>query len=333
MIFYSFQQLKNYFVARWGTKSDTCKNDPTQICLYVTERCTLSCKWCLRQSDPIKYLNQRSDMSFALAKRILEYFPRATHLCLAGFGEPLMVEDLFKIIAEFKKRPMRTSIITNGTLLLDRIQDILHAELSSISISINSIDSVDYKLICGGNENTFANVIKGVQLLAEKRRSATPSLLLSFVLTRNLFHRVPEIIKFAEDIKVDRLDLHNLIPHTDYNDYVDVLTTDDDEVVSKISEWKRKKYKIQVGWPRLVQKGLKKPARMCKPLWNWLGIDTQGNTAGCHKVMGASKDYGNVFQEDKKVWNNEFRQKLRMSFLRGSEFMFDCCRTCTEIQP
>ncbi len=333
MKLFSFPQLINYLSANWGHKSYECRNEPTQICLYVTERCTLSCKWCLRQSEPGKYVNQRSDMSFELAKRILEYFPKATRLSLAGFGEPLMVEDLFKIIAEFKKRPMRTSIITNGTLLLDRIHDILHAELSSISVSINSIDSIDYKLTCGGNENTFDNVIKGVQLLAEKRRSATPSLFLSFVLTRNLFHRAPEIIKFAEDIKVDRLDLHNLIPHNDYNNYAGVLTSDDEEVVARISEWKRKKYKVQVGWPRLVQKGLKKPAKMCGPLWNWLGIDMQGNTAGCHKVMGTSKDYGNLFQEDKKVWNNEFRKKLRMSFLHGNEFLFDCCRTCTEIQP
>jgi hypothetical protein len=58
-----------------------------------------------------------------------------------------------------------------------------------------------------------------------------------------------------------------------------------------------------------------------------------GNTAGCHKVMGTSKDYGNAFQEGKKVWNNEFRKKLRMSFLNGNKFLFDCCKTCTEIQP
>ena len=99
MKYFSFPQLKNYLSANWGHKSYECKNDPTQICLYVTERCTLSCKWCLRQADQDKYVNQRSDMSFELAKRILEYFPKATHLSLAGFGEPLMVEDLFKIIA------------------------------------------------------------------------------------------------------------------------------------------------------------------------------------------------------------------------------------------
>lgn len=333
MRFFSFSQIKNYFLAKYLSKSYECKHEPTQICLFVTERCTLSCKWCLRQSDPSKYGNQRSDMSFEQAKKILEYFPKATHLSLAGFGEPLMVEDLFKIIAEFKKRPMRTSIITNGTLLLDRLHDILHAGLSSVSVSMNSIDSIDYKLTCGGAENTFGNVIKGIQLLAEKRRPETPRLFLSFVLTRDLLHRTPEIIKLAEDMKVDRLDLHNLIPHNNYNDYTGVLTTDDEEVVARISSWKREKYTIQVGWPKLVQKGLKKPARICRPLWNWLGIDMQGNTAGCHKVMGISGDYGNLFQEGKKVWNNEFRRKLRASFLKRNAFLFDCCRTCTEIQP
>lgn len=333
MKLFSFLQLKNYLLAKWGLKSYECKNEPTQICLYVTDRCTLSCKWCLRQSGSGKYSNQRSDMSFAQAKKILQYFPKVGHLLLAGFGEPLLVDDLFKINAEFKKRPMRVSIITNGTLLLDRIHDILHAEFHTIFISINSLDAINYKLTCGGNENTFNNVLKGIQLLAEKRKAKKPNIHLGFVLTRDLFHRTPEIIKFAEETRASHLCLHNLIPHDDYNDYAGVLTTDDEEVVAKLSEWKREKYKVEIAWPMLVHKGLEKPARICKPLWSSLGIDMEGNTSGCHRAMGTCKDYGNLFYEGKEVWNNEFRKKLRMSFLKGNKFLFDCCKTCVEVQP
>jgi len=272
-------------------------------------------------------------MSFEQTKKILQYFPKAGHLSFAGFGEPLMVDDLFKINAEFKKRPMKVSIITNGTLLLERIDDILHAGFQSIFVSINSLDAINYKLTCGGNENTFNNILKGIQLLAEKCRATKPYICLGFVLTRDLFNRTPEIIKFAEETRANHLYLHNLIPHDTYNDYAGILTTDDEEVVSKLSEWKREKYKIQVCWPKLVQKGLEKPARICKPLWNWLGVDMEGNMAGCSRAMGTCKDYGNLFQEGKEVWNNEFRKKLRMSFLNGNKFLFDCCKTCVEVQP
>lgn len=332
MRFFSFSQLKNYLLAKWGPKSYECKNEPTQICLYVTDRCTLTCKWCLRQFKSSKDLKS-SDISFEQSKKILQYFSKAAHLSFAGFGEPLLVEDIFKINEEFKKRPMKTSIITNGTLLLERINDILNAKFYYISVSINSLDPIYYKSTCGGNENTFNNIIKGIQILAEKRKSREPYLRISFVITRDLFNRTPEIIKFAEDIKVDYLNLHNLIPHDNYNDYTGILTTDDEEVVAKLSEWKRKKYKVQVVWPRLVQKGLEKPARMCKPLWSSLGVDMEGNTAGCHRAMGICKDYGNLFQEGKDVWNNAFRKKLRMSFLNEKKFLFDCCKTCVEVQP
>lgn len=330
---FSFPQLKNYLLANWAPKSYECKNEPTQICLYVTDRCTLSCKWCLRQAESSKDSNQRSDMSFTRAKEILQYFPKTTHLLLAGFGEPLLVNDLFKITAEFKKRPMRVGLITNGTLLLDRIDDILHAEFHEIEVSLNSLDAINYKLTCGGNKNTFNNVLKGIQILVENRKSAKPYLSLSFVLTHDLFNRTPEIIKFAEDIKVNRLTLHNLIPHDNYNDYTGVLTTDNEEIVAKLNEWKREKYKIQICWPRLVQKGLEKPVRICKPSWMWLGIDMEGNVTGCPRAKGTCKDYGNLFLEGKKVWNNEFRKKLRMSFLDGNKFFFDCCKTCVELQP
>lgn len=272
-------------------------------------------------------------MSLEQAKRILHYFPSATHLGFAGFGEPLLVNDLFKINTEFKKRPMKTSIITNGTLLLDRIDDILRADFHRISVSINSIDAIDYKLTCGGNDNTFNNVIKGIQLLVHKRTSEKPVIRISFVLTRDLFNRTQEIINFAEDINVDYLDLHNLIAHDSNEDFTGMLTTDDKEVVSKLSEWSKKKYTVRVGWPTLVKKGLEKPNKICKPLWNWLGIDVDGNTAGCHKVMSTGNTYGNLFQEGRKIWNNDFRKKLRNSFLQGNDLLFDFCKTCTEIQP
>ncbi|MBI2471501.1 MAG: radical SAM protein [Planctomycetes bacterium] len=336
--FYSFKQLYNYLLFKLGHRNSRCKNAPVQICLFVTDRCTLSCNWCLRQSDSSNHFSKhfnktRPDLSLDVARKIMQYFPRAGHVNFAGFGEPLLNEDLFRINAEFKKHPMRTSIITNGTLLLDRIDEIIQAGFHYIEISINSLDAQNYLSTCGGDENTFNKIVRGIQSLAEKRKVGKYLLSLSFVLTRNLVDQLGEVIKFAEDIKVDGLTLHNLIPHNNYNDYTGVLTCDDDEVVAKISEWKRKNIKVKIDWPSLVRKGLERPARACIPLWNWIGIDMEGNTAGCHRAMGTNKEYGNLFKEGKNVWNNEFRKKLRESFLKRDKFLFDCCKTCVEAQP
>ena len=331
MKLFSLSKLKNYLAANRKPKSSVCRNEPARICLFLTDRCTLSCKWCLRQSASYSYLvKTRQDMSFEQAKRILQYFPKATHLSLAGFGEPLLVNDIFKINAEFNKRPMRTNIITNGTLLQERINDVLQAGFYYVSISLNSLNSKEYELTCGSGQNTFNNIINGILSLTGRRRYRKPYVYISFVLTRDLFNRTTEIIKLAEELKVDRLNLHNLITH---HDYTGVLTTDDDEVVAKLSEWKRKEYKVQVGWPRLVQKNLKKPLNICKFLWIWLGVDMDGNTAGCHRALGTDKDYGNLFSEGKEVWNNKYRKNLRSSFLHGNEFLMECCKSCVETQP
>ncbi len=335
--FYSISQLTNYCLEKWGHKTFRCKNDPLQICLFVTDRCTLSCKWCLRQIDSSKYYSSnfdkmRSDITFERAKEILQYFPNTGHVNFAGFGEPLMVDDLFKINSEFKKRPMRTSMITNGTLLLDRMNDVLNARFCYVSVSLNSLDSEDYASTCGSSENTFNQVVNGIQSLAKKRKSSKPRLHVSFVLTRDLFSRTQEIIKLAKEVNADTLDLHNLIPHENNSGYDGILTTDDEEVVSRIAEWKKEKHDLQINWPTLVQKGLKKPENMCTPLWNWLGIDMEGNTAGCHKAMGTSQDYGNLFKDGKAVWNNEFRREIRSYFLDNNKFVLDCCRTCVVSQ-
>lgn len=330
--FYSMSQLNNYRAAKWGTISAECRYDPVALCLFATDRCNLSCKWCLRQNDGRPATNARPNMTFEQAKRILSYFPRATHLSLAGFGEPLLVEDLFKIIREATGRPMRTSIITNGTLLLDRFDEILHAKLQRISISINSLNASDYVSTCGGSPTTFNNTLRGIRLLCEKRRSRKPSIHLSFVLTRELFSRTSDVISFAEEVGVDHLDLHNLIAYNGTEDYEGMLTDDDGEVISRLQEWKNQTFRVTVGWPKLVRKGLQRPKQLCSPLWDWLGVDMEGNTAGCSKAMSARREYGNLFEEGSGVWNNGFRKKLRVGFL-GKEFLCDCCKSCPVVQP
>jgi radical SAM protein with 4Fe4S-binding SPASM domain len=228
---------------------------------------------------------------------------------------------------------MRVGIITNGTLLSDRLEDIMTSGLHRISVSVNSIEPGEYQRICGTDEKAFADVINGIQLLVKHRNSAKPYIHISFVLTWTLFYRVPEIIRFAEEMRVDYLDFHNLILNDPDHDADQMLTTDDEEVVRKFSEWKRKHYRVQVRWPRLVQKHLEKPARICGTLWKWLGVDMEGNTAGCSKAMPTDQHYGNVFQDGPQVWNNQFRQTLRQAFLEKKRFLFACCKTCTEVQP
>jgi MoaA/NifB/PqqE/SkfB family radical SAM enzyme len=272
-------------------------------------------------------------MTLEQSKKILSYFPKATHLSFSSFGEPLLVDDLFKIMFEFKKRPMRISLITNGTLLSTRIDEIIDSGLHRISISMNSLNSAEYQTICGGNENIFNDALSGIQSLVARRRSSGPHIHVSFVLTRDLFDRAQEIIRFAEEMMVDSLDLHNMIQHNPKGAYGGMLMTDDREVAEKLSEWCKKKYRIRVGWPKLVQKGLKTPAKVCKHLWDWLGVDMEGNTAGCSKAMPTREKYGNLFREGSQSWNNDFRKKLRSSFLRGDMFLLDCCKTCTEVQP
>ena len=333
MLLLSPAQLTNYLGSKWIPKSRVCKSEPVMICLFVTSRCTLSCKWCLRQEKGEFTYRTTPDMDCSAARKILGYFPKSTHLSFCGFGEPLLVQDLFKMIAEFRKRPMRISIVTNGTLVPDRIDEILSAKLDRISISMNSLNPTDYQATCGGNETMFKNVLKGIKLLSEKRKSARPYLHLSFVLTVDLISKAREMVQFAEDMRFDYLDLHNLIRHEKKFEYDGILTTGMEGTVRDIAEWSKGKRKIRVRWPRLVQKGLETPRRICGNLWDWIGVDGEGNTAGCSKAMPTDGCYGNLFQQGNEVWNNEYRKKIRESFLAGDKFLFECCKACTEVQP
>ena len=92
--------------------------------LEITRNCTIKCEHCLRGDKEIK------NMSIVTLNNILKETSEIKHLLLSG-GEPLinikLLEELPKLIEKYNIEISTISIITNGTIIGDRIINALES--------------------------------------------------------------------------------------------------------------------------------------------------------------------------------------------------------------
>jgi len=111
--------------------------------LETTRKCNLSCKYCSTGSNG-KY-DDAVDMSFDdIVNRILiPAYNLGTKFVGFSGGEPLMRKDIYDLLYEANKIGLRIGIVTNGTLLNDKVLKKIKSILGDnliVSLGINSFD-------------------------------------------------------------------------------------------------------------------------------------------------------------------------------------------------
>ncbi len=106
--------------------------------------------------------------------------------------EPLLREDLPRILAYAKKLGMITSLITNGKLLKERINDL--DDLDYLSVSVDGTKS--YKEIRGID---FEIILDAIMAVRDKLKN---HLLMNCVISGKNLDDIEELIQLAQDIDV-----------------------------------------------------------------------------------------------------------------------------------
>lgn len=136
--------------------------------ISVTDRCNFRCFYCM-PPDGIKTLLPSSEiLSY---EEILEIVKAGIKLGITKFritgGEPLVRRNIIFLLQEMVNLPgaEKVSLTTNGYLLDDFAEELSKIGLHSINISLNSLDTDNFKTITG--INGIKNVLKGIQHLLQ----------------------------------------------------------------------------------------------------------------------------------------------------------------------
>jgi radical SAM protein with 4Fe4S-binding SPASM domain len=148
--------------------------DPSILVLNFSGRCNLKCKYCfVQENDAFPFEDMSIDTALKSVQFLVNNFPNKKnyHISLFG-GEPLlMVDSIEQFFSEVKGLypydRFTFSITTNGTILNQRIINIIKEYDVSLLISIDGDEKItnENRPFKNGEENTFKVIMRNIEKL------------------------------------------------------------------------------------------------------------------------------------------------------------------------
>lgn len=118
--------------------------------LEITTRCNKQCYCCPRQN----FQRKNRDMSIETFEKVCDWLPHNCNVFFAGYGEPLLHNNILLFINKLSMKGVGVSLLTNGKLLTaEIIKQVFGAGLERLQISILLRDEVadiaKYVAMCG----------------------------------------------------------------------------------------------------------------------------------------------------------------------------------------
>ncbi|MEM4487542.1 MAG: GTP 3',8-cyclase MoaA [Desulfurococcaceae archaeon] len=172
--------------------------------VLVTLRCNYKCIFC--HSEGV-FHTSREELN------PLDYGFIARTACKLGVrnykltgGEPLLREDIAEIVRSIRPFAKEISLVTNGSLLAQRIGDLARAGLDRINVSLHSLKAEKYSYITGGSKMLDA-VTAGIDQAIKYGLKVK----INFLAMRSNVDEFQEILAFAEHRGLN-VNLIELIP-------------------------------------------------------------------------------------------------------------------------
>ncbi|MEM2099328.1 MAG: radical SAM protein [Candidatus Bathyarchaeia archaeon] len=175
---------------------------PSTVDVFITSKCNLKCVHCFSATI------EQTDLSLNALESIFDQLEkmRVLEVRING-GEPLMHPQIYSILRMLEHRRFRKVILTNGTLLNDRIVKQLKKSNVTPTVSLDDSDAHDHDLF-RGVEGAFEKTVAGLKTLQKNEVQYGINCCLH---VKNI-DRVEDIIKLAANEGACRITLLNLEP-------------------------------------------------------------------------------------------------------------------------
>jgi cyclic pyranopterin phosphate synthase len=173
----------------------------TSLRVSVTDRCNLRCRYCMPLED-YTWLPSDRLLSAEEIARLVEVFTTAgaRRVRLTG-GEPLLRRELPDVVQRLAAIALieDLAMTTNGVLLADRAQELRHAGLRRVTVSLDTLRPDRFAVITRRDE--LARVLEGIEAAA---RAGFAPLKLDAVIMRGVNDdELPDLIEFSKRARAE----------------------------------------------------------------------------------------------------------------------------------
>jgi MoaA/NifB/PqqE/SkfB family radical SAM enzyme len=287
---------------------------PFNILIASSSLCNAKCIYCAHSQNHGLY---EGNMPMELFKKIIrdvQDFPhQIKKIEMHGFGEPLCNPDLAEMIAYARSKNVveKIDFTTNGLMFTPkRVDKIIAAGVDTIRISLQGLNAMTYKKICGVSMD-FDEFVTSLRYLYEHKQTCKICMKIPDIVIKDIPQGQELLENIFGDIS-DSLFIENVLPMYSTIDYNDIDTT--------VNE-----YAIE-GRNSIKQNGINK---VCHRPFFRLHIAPDGLvTAAC---CDSTKDvvYGNAYNESiADIWNGSKHQAFLKMQLEGKRFLHPFCKNC-----
>jgi len=176
----------------------------------VTTRCNLpGCLMCPRTAWPERW--QSRDLAWETFEALRPSLKLFSHVHLSGWGEPLLHPRLWDMARALRGQGLKVSLTTNGLGLTEEVQMRVLEHLDMVAISLDGARAETYERVRPGAD--FHRLVQQVAALCSRKRSLglkRPEVVLLFLKMRPNLAELPEFLRLAVSLGVDRVNAPNL---------------------------------------------------------------------------------------------------------------------------
>lgn len=327
------------------------------------EDCNLSCVMC-EEHSPYSCFKQELFASTGIRRRLMpkelveKLFEQAVDLGVqeiipSTMGEPLLYEHIDLIYKLAERYGIKINLTTNGTFPRRSVKEwatLIIPRTSDIKISWNGASEKIYtQVMRGGDFNKAVTNLKTFIALRNRYYEETKyycRITLQLTFMAHTMHEIPDIVRLAISLGVDRIKGHHLWAHFDqikeyaippnpkyyktWNKYVNECY----EIVQKSLKPDGTKIILENIHPLLESKGeiLVNENTVCPFLGRELWISASGIISPCcapDKLRRSLGDFGNIYHTNlKEVLNSPLYRNLQQNYRDNS-----LCKTCNMRKP
>ncbi len=288
---------------------------PIKAMIEPVRACNLRCPSCPIGSGVASNFDKLTFDNFRII--IDKIYQTIEDISLFNYGEPLLHEDIDKMIYYAKKKGIKkVKIHTNGMLLDDNIgEKIIESGLDSLSISIDAASKESYdKYRVGGDFEQLVEKVKDFLRLRKRMKSGKPSVRAQFIIMSHNEHEVKKFYEMFKEIGVNKIRFKTFNAHMDGSD---------DHKNKQFLPLNKKYSRYSDNEAHIINNKFK--SNICSWPWENVVINSNGDIAPCCYDYNADYKLGNIFDDD--WWNNPSRNIFREK-MENSPDEIEMCKYC-----
>lgn len=269
------------------------KGKPVILAHTISNKCNLKCPFCPFRSIEGEEMSREEIFDF------LRKSKRLGILVYTVWGtEPLLRDDLGECLEYAKSLGMLNMVITNGTLLGDKLGMLGHCDY--LIVSVDGVKT--YPQLRGGD---LHKVVEGIK----KARDAGIRVSINCVLNSVNLDEVEDLVDLAEELRVgivfEPINEYESISEEVWEEYGIRDEQKYKKAVDRITEMKKEGRSILNSYPYLEMIRERKPDFNCKVNDTILHLGLDGKVESCFGVIGdASEDLEELWRK----WKPQVKQ-------------------------